>query len=87
MYQTYKGYFKDGRFMSSESVVIPDNTEVYVMVVGDNLTTEKPKSQQQLEAFNRFVKNIKSIDDEPLTDEDFAGLDNKRINFWKENRL
>ena len=30
------------------------------------------RSQQQLEAMQRFVANVQAIDNEPITDEDFA---------------
>jgi len=87
MVQTYQGYFRKGQFISQESVAIPDNVEVYVMITGREYPPSKSKAQQQLEAFDRFVAAIESIDDEPLADEDFAELENNRANFDREITL
>ena len=84
MLQTYQGYFQNGQFMSPELVRIPDNVEVYVTVTGRECHFPKTKARRQLEAFDKFVSAIRSIDDEPLTDEDFAELENNRANFCRE---
>ena len=87
MVQTYQGYFQEGRFISQEIATIPDNMEVYVMITGREHLPLKTKAQLQLEAFDRFVSSIKSIDDEPLTDKDFAELENNRASFNREHTL
>ena len=81
MIQTYQGYFQKGRFITSESVEIPDNIEVYVMVTGRELPQLKTKAQQQLEAFDKFIAVNRAIDDEPLTDDFFDALENNRVSF------
>ena len=87
MVQTYQGYFQEGQFISQELAAIPDNMEVYVMVTGRKYLPSKTKAQRQLEAFDRFVSAVESIDDEPLTDEDFAELENNRASFNREAAL
>ena len=89
MLQTYQGYFQDGRFVSHEAVVIPENTRVIITVVGNELPPVNTisRSQQQLEALERFITAVRAIDDEPLTDEDFAELENNRVNFKREIEL
>ena len=87
MVQTYQGYFQEGQFISQELAVIPDNMEVYVMVTGRKYLSPKTKAQRQLEAFDKFVSAIESIDDESLTDEDFAELENNRASFNREAAL
>jgi hypothetical protein len=84
MVQTYQGYFHRGRFISPDLAVIPDNMEVFVMITGREYLPSKTKAQRQLEAFDRFVSAIGSIDDEPLSDEDFTELENNRANFIRE---
>ena len=87
MIQTYQGYFLKGRFVSPEPVEIPDNAEAFVVVTGKQYQSLKTKAQRQLEAFNRFVSAIRSIDDEPLSEEDFSKLENNRANFSREVEL
>ena len=89
MLQTYQGYFQDGRFVSPEAAVIPENTRVLVTVIGNELSPVDivSRSQRQLEALERFVAAINAIDDEPLSDEDFAELENNRVNFAREIEL
>jgi len=84
MLQTYQGYFQNGRFISPELANVPENVEVYIMVTGKEFELPKTKAQQQLEAFDKFVAGIKTIDDEPLTDEDFSLLENNRVSFARE---
>ena len=87
MVKTYKGYFHEGRFISSEAARIPDHVEVFVMITGNELSPPKTKSQQQLEAFDKFVSAVRSIDDEPLTDDDLSALENNRSNFYRDVTL
>ena len=87
MMQTYQGYFQKGRFISPELAAVPDNMEVYVLITGRKYLPSKTKAERQLAAFNKFVSVIKSIDDEPLTDEDFTELENNRASFCREVAL
>ena len=82
MYQAYKGCFQNGRFVPSEPVTIPDNTEVYVMVVGDKSPqlSADDKRKAHRKAFEKFFKAIAEIDDEPI-DDDFLA---KRFNITRE---
>jgi len=81
MTQTIQGYFQKGQFISPDSSKIPDNIEVFVTITGRDAAQPQTKSQQQLSAFNKFVSAVRAIDDEPLTDEDFAELENNRVSF------
>ena len=38
------------------------------------------RSQQQLLAMKRFVSNVQAMNDEPVTEEDFAALETNRVN-------
>ena len=87
MAQVYQGYFRKGQFISQELVTIPENMEVYVMVTGRELPLSKTKAQRQLEAFDKFVSTISSIEDESLTDEDFIQLEKNRADFNREVAL
>ena len=84
MIQTYQGYFQKGRFISPELISIPDNVEADVMITGKKCLSAKTKSQRKLDAFNKFVSAVESIDDEKLTNEDFDDLENNRANFDRE---
>ena len=87
MVQAYQGYFRKGRFISQEAAEIPDDVEAYVMLTGKKLFPAKTKAQQQLEAFEKFVSLIRSIEAESLTEDDFAELENNRANFGREVAL
>ncbi|MDR1539208.1 MAG: type II toxin-antitoxin system RelB/DinJ family antitoxin [Clostridiales bacterium] len=45
---------------------------------------EHYSSKQKLEAFESFIEGINTIDDEPLTEEDYAELENNRPKFSRE---
>jgi hypothetical protein len=80
MYQTYQGVFRDGRFVSPESAVIPENVTVYVTVVGG----EPVKTKEQRDAMNEFMAALSGIHDEPITDEDLADFANHRFRITRE---
>jgi hypothetical protein len=40
-----------------------------------------PSPQQQREALERFFAAVDAIEDEPLTDKDFADLENSQVHF------
>jgi hypothetical protein len=86
MVQAYQGYFQaDGRFISdSFSGQIPTGKMAIVNILDVDLIENKTRSQQQLEAFDKFVTGIRSINDEPLTDDDFIALESNRVNFTRE---
>ena len=87
MVQAYQGYFQKGQFISPEATKIPDNVEAFVMITGRRFPFPKTKAERQLEAFDKFVAAVRSIDDEPLLDEDFTELENNRVNFIREITL
>ena len=92
MYQAYKGYFNNGQFVSPESVVIPDDSEVYVIVLNagqpriETLTAGQTLTvgQAQRAAFDEFFAAIAAIDDEPITEEDIADFEKNRVKFGRE---
>ena len=83
MYQAYKGYFRNGRFVSSDLIAIPDNVEVYVMVVGDEQLPQRTLAQKQNEALKRLSAGLKTIEDEPF-DEEFDAIMSQRFNIGRE---
>ena len=87
MVKTFQGYFQEGRFIASEPVDIPDNVEAYVMITDREYSHPTAKPQRQLEAFNRFISALSSIDDEPLSDDDFFELENNRADFRRASSL
>ena len=83
MLKALQGYFRSGRFISSEPVEIPDDVEVFVMITDRELQPHKTKPQRQLDAFNKFLTAVNSITDEALTDDDFLELENNRADFGR----
>ena len=83
MLRALQGYFRSGRFISSEPVEIPDNVEVFLTITDKEVQLPKSRSQKQLDAFNRFVSAIAAINDEPLTDADFVELEINRANLGR----
>jgi|GEM_PF-2013096 len=90
-YHAYKGYFRKGRFVSPEAASIPENSMVYVMVVGEEADTKLFASDDERQAhraaFDEFFAAIAEIEDEPITDEDLANLARHRVNFRREFTL
>ena len=84
MLQTYQGYFREGRFISPELAVIPDDVEVHVTIIGDVMPPVKTLAQKQNEGLKHFFAAIDAIDNEPITDEDLAGFGEKRVKFSRE---
>jgi hypothetical protein len=87
MVQAYHGYFQNGRFISAELNIIPDNTEAYVMITGKEIPPAKTKPQRQLEAFDKFVAAVRSANGESFTEKDFAELENNRASIAREVTL
>ena len=58
--QSYRGYFKDGQFMSPFATKLPENVEVVVTVIGDPVLNNK--SEQ--EAVRKFLVATKRINEE-----------------------
>ena len=87
MYTTYRGYFQNGRFISPEIVTIPDNIEVHITIIGEELPLVKTKAQRQNEALKRLFTEIDSIEDEPITNEDLADFARNRVNFKRDLNL
>jgi len=82
---TYNGQIRDGKPVIFEDVVLPENTE-FVLVLENvpPILETQTLAQKQYEALQKFSKDIKEIKDEPLTDADFAVLENNRVNFSRD---
>ena len=79
MLQTHRGYFNNGKFISLQADIIPNNVEVYVVITENAITEPKTESQRQGEALREFFAGIKEIDDEPI-DNEFMSIINSGIN-------
>ena len=67
MLKTYQGYFNEGQFVPFETVSIPNNVEVYVVITDNALAeTKNTNSQKQKEKFERFLAANRAIVDEPF---------------------
>ena len=80
-YQTYPGRIRDGRPVISGSALLPENANIFVTVLNQTGFEPPPKEDDdtagsqiaaQREAFEKFVKAMAEIDDEPLDEEFFA---------------
>ena len=61
--QAYEGYFDNGFFYTSgKKIRIPERRRVYVTVLDEPIT-----DNENTEAWQEFLTEIKKIDDEPLT--------------------
>ncbi|MDR1688396.1 MAG: hypothetical protein LBS21_07270 [Clostridiales bacterium] len=89
MVQTYQGYFReDGRFVSdSLQIKIPAKRRTVISVFEDEIAEAKTRSQRQSEALDTFLKEIKAVTNETITDDDYADLENNRVNFRRELNL
>ena len=79
MLKTYQGYFNEGQFVPFgvpfETVSIPNNVEVYVVITDNALSeTKNTNSQKQKETFERFLAANRAIVDEPFTKEFDANI-------------
>jgi len=81
MVRALQGYFKGGKFISSEQAEIPEEVEVYVMITDREVNRSDAKAQRQLAALDKFVDAISSSAAEPLSDNDFLELENNRVDF------
>ena len=82
-----KKFKKDYDRMKKGGMDVEKLKTIIGMLIDETPLPSKTKAQRQLEAFDKFVSAIRSIDDEPLTDEDFAELENNRANFNREMAL
>ena len=64
MYPAYKGYFRNGRFISYEPVKIPDDVEVFVIVTDVEASPAKTEAKEQQETFEKSAHTISEA--EPL---------------------
>ena len=87
MYQAYKGRFKGGRFVPSELVRIPDNIDVVVMIMGEEIPVIRTKAQRDKEAMDEFLSTIRATNNEPITDKDIADFQQNRVNIRREFNL
>ena len=61
MVQTFQGYFKEGRFVSSQSVEIPEFVEVYIVVTSKTIPAAHPVIQS--------MKQVKTAKKKTSTEE------------------
>jgi len=70
--QAYEGYFEDGRFHTAGRVMRIPERQRAIIILNDEVDDKieaKTKSQQQEEAFERFIKANEDITDEPFDEE------------------
>jgi len=91
-YQTYPGRVRNGQPVINGNAVLPENANIFVTVLntaiypepfGKNKDDEVARRQAHRNAFDKFVKAMAEIDDEPLDDEFFAILA-KKVNITRE---
>ena len=86
MVRAYQGYFQNGQFMPLESVTIPENVEVFVMVTDRKMplesTTEKLTPAQKAVAED-FLKALQLLRAEGFTEEDEAAINDLQIGKYK----
>ena len=87
MLQTYQGYFREGRFISPELAIIPNDVKVHVTIIGDISSPIKTLAQKQNEGLKRFFATIDAINDEPITDDDLVDFEKNRVKFNREFSL
>ena len=62
--QAYEGYFENGRFYTAgRPVNIPERRRVYITVIDEPVS-----DNENAEAWQEFLQEIKKIDDEPLSE-------------------
>jgi len=93
MVKAYQGYFQNGQFMPLETVTIPENVEVFVMVTDRKVplepTSEKLTSTQKAVAED-FLKSLQLLRAEGFTEEDEAAINDLQSGKYKptfERRL
>ena len=62
MVQALRGYFEDGRFVSTQHAKIPDYVEVYIIVTDKTISYTNVKLKDQREAFDKFTTETSSAD-------------------------
>ena len=86
MVRAYQGYFQNGQFMPLESVTIPENVEVFVMVTDRKMplepTTEKLTPAQKVVAED-FLKALQLLRAEGFTEEDEAAINDLQSGKYK----
>jgi len=80
-----QGRYEDGHFFLDEKVNILKPTRITITFHDvEELPSNKTVAQRQNKAIKCFFAAIDAIDDEPITDEDLALLENNRVNFYRE---
>jgi len=80
-YQTYPGRVRNGQPVITGNAVLPEDASIFVTVVKPMVFTPRPKDKDSASArrqahrvvFEKFVKAMAEIDDEPL-DEEFDAI-------------
>ena len=62
--QAYDGYFENGQFYTAgQTIRIPERRRVYIAILDEVVSENK-----NAEAWREFLAEIKTIDDEPLSE-------------------
>jgi len=80
---SYQGYFKNGRFLTSENknIIIPEDTEVIITVLEKKKTKEETINER-LKAFDEFWEMVQNNDEELGTE--YFETFNQRFNITRE---
>ena len=87
MYQAYAGKVLDGKPVVIEGVMLPENADLVITILNEFPPSVKTRAQRQGKAIKRFMTAIDAIDAGTFTDEDYAELENRRANFYREIEL
>ena len=77
--QTYQGYFKNGQFISSEKITIPEYRRVILTVLDEPI---KQEGSEHSKIWNDFFEELANCN-EPIGLE-FDEIMSKRTNFSRE---
>ena len=62
--QAYEGYFENGTFYTAgQTIRIPERQRIYITILDEPIA-----SNENAEAWQEFLSDIKKIDNEPLTE-------------------
>jgi hypothetical protein len=81
MLQAYKAYYEGGRVVPRGNPLIPEGSELIIIVMD---TPQKSRAERQQEAFRRFMDGMNSAP--PLPDE-FDEIIAQRVNITREVEL
>ena len=62
--QSYEGYFDNGQFyIAGQKIRIPERKRIFLTILDESVT-----DNEHIKAWQDFFKEIKEIDDEPLSE-------------------